>query len=216
MTITGFRSGRWQRGRASLVTGLGLLLATGGCERPAKQKPDPVAKTVEPLKSVAVEVEQPAVTPEPAVRSDSCQNLPFFIVYRQGKAVLKESDTEVQLDVGVNLHSADCGAPDGYGHHMTLTLGLKAKGDRCSITSATANGEEWGYEGSRASEKWTNDFTVKGDPNLADPGLKEIELRDPSRKEALMLCGKTISSSRRYRMAENSGRSLNRTEGLQG
>jgi len=132
---------------------------------------------------------QPAPDPSPAPAAE-CASSRFFALYARGELVRASGPASLVLDVPVNLHSADCGAPDCYGHGMTLTLELRRVGKRCEIVSAKASAvpfNECGIPADEMPRPWTNRFVVKGTPNLADHRLARIELRDSKRHEALLL-----------------------------
>lgn len=122
---------------------------------------------------------------------EGCLRSQYFTAYAQEGLVRAADKSSLVLNVPVDVHSADCGAPDCYGHNMTLTLELRQIGERCEIVSARAsatpfNGCEGHFPGS-VSQPWTNDFAVKGAPDLLDDRLVRVELRDIGRREALLL-----------------------------
>ncbi|HVJ18873.1 MAG TPA: hypothetical protein VM686_25810 [Polyangiaceae bacterium] len=118
----------------------------------------------------------------------ACDELPLFRVYEEHGASHRRSAHRLELDLPVDLHSLDCGAPDSYGHEMTLTLVLGSVADRCVIEEAFAVGKAYGPPGF-PSGSWKNTFTVTGAPDLASADLQQVELRDPTRREALLLLG---------------------------
>ena len=120
-----------------------------------------------------------------------CTSSGFFTAYAREGLVRASSESLLVLDVPVDVHSADCGAPDCYGHSMTLTLELRHIGERCEIVSAKASASPFnnceGHFPEPVSHPWTNDFAVKDAPDLLDDGLERVELRDARRREALLL-----------------------------
>ena len=128
---------------------------------------------------------------EPSASLAGCASSRFFTLYTREKVIQSSDETSLVLDVPVDLHEADCGAPDCYGHSMTLTLKLRRVGKRCEIESATASAVPFSNCGAQQNQEglqpWTNDFVVKGTPDLSDDHLTQIELRDFGRSEALLL-----------------------------
>ena len=120
-----------------------------------------------------------------------CTKSGYFTTYAREGLVLASYESTLVLDVPVDVHSRDCGAPDCYGHSMTLTLKLRQVGEQCEIVSATASASPFNQCNSRYPEPvrqpWTNDFAVKGTPDLLDDRLERIELLDAKRREALLL-----------------------------
>jgi len=130
-----------------------------------------------------------AENPSPSVAE--CKKARYFSAYAREGSVLASDDSSLVLDVPVDVHSQDCGAPDCYGHSMTLTLKLRQIGERCEIVSATASASPFnvceGYFPEPVALPWNNDFAVKGAPDLLDDDLERIELLDAKRREALLL-----------------------------
>jgi hypothetical protein len=118
---------------------------------------------------------------------DACGHLPFFNVYEQARALRRGDGATLVLDVDIDLHGADCGAPDGYGHDMELTLWLEPREGRCEILAADASASGWGFWGEALPPTWVNTFAVQGKPNLGDKELARIELRDEAKQQALVL-----------------------------
>ena len=121
---------------------------------------------------------------------DACAHIPFLNTYQRAGALKENDNGKIVLDVHIDVHAADCGAPDCYGHQMKLTLHVTSRKRRCEIgaASATARGfNDCGPGTSFPTSFWTNTFTVSGNPDLADPDLERIELRDAARKHALVL-----------------------------
>jgi hypothetical protein len=93
----------------------------------------------------------------------------------------------LRIELPVDLHSADCGVPDEYGHRMTLLLKLDTVSGKCSIRSAIADGRPFGEPAESIAMPWRDAFVPVNDPNLADVTLGKIELRDPDTQHALLL-----------------------------
>jgi len=134
---------------------------------------------------------EPQDRQEPSASLTGCASSRFFTLYAREKAIQASDETSLVLDVPVDLHEADCGAPDCYGHSMTLTLKLRRVGKRCEIESAKASAVPFRncdtQQDQEALQPWTNNFVVKGAPDLSDDHLTQIELRDFGRSEALLL-----------------------------
>jgi len=120
-----------------------------------------------------------------------CKKSGYFTAYARGGLLLSSDESSLVLDVPVDVHSQDCGAPDCYGHSMTLTLKLHQVGERCEIVSATASASPFnqceGHFPEPVARPWNNEFAVKGAPDLLDDDLARIELLDAKRREALLL-----------------------------
>jgi hypothetical protein len=94
---------------------------------------------------------------------------------------LKRSADALLLDVPIDIHSADCGAPDSYGHTMTLVLRF-APGT-CKIEYAVGEGRPYNDLGP-VPAPWRNTFTTT---EALDATSQRIELRDAQHQHALLL-----------------------------
>ena len=121
----------------------------------------------------------------------ACDALPIFELYRKNAALERRSAVEVALHLPIDLHQADCGAPDCFGHDMWLTLTLGEDGGHCVILAAEATSTPFDTCGGPARDPkpatWRNSFVSEGRPDLRDPALDRIELRDEALGHALVL-----------------------------
>ncbi len=142
------------------------------------------------LISGAVHAQSPPARDSTPSSEAGCASSEYFIAYAREGLVRASSESSFVLDVPVDVHSADCGAPDCYGHSMTLMLELRHVGERCEIVSAKASATPFNscdrFPG-QVSHPWTNDFAVKDAPDILDDHLMRVELRDVQRREALLL-----------------------------
>lgn len=125
--------------------------------------------------------------PNPTPVPIACVAPHFFEKYRGAGLATSARTDEIRIELPVDLHSADCGAPDSYGHRMTLRLTLGAESGRCRIRSAVADAHPYGDTAESGLEPWRDAFVPVNDPNLADSTLERIELRDSNTHHALLL-----------------------------
>jgi hypothetical protein len=129
-----------------------------------------------------------------------CETLPFFTLYEKNGAVSRQADGRLAVHLPIDLHEVDCGAPDCFGHdmRMTLTLGeespsgdFAASSGGCVIVAAEATSTPFDRcnDPDRVSHgaSWQNSFLAEGKPDLSDPALDRVELRDAARGQALVL-----------------------------
>jgi len=120
----------------------------------------------------------------------ACSELPFLRVYERAGALKQRDGGAIVLDLPVNVHSADCGAPDCWGHEMELTLRLGAKQGRCEVVAAIGSARpfnECGVTMDGPTSPWTNTFSALGAADLAAPNFARLHLHDAARNEALVL-----------------------------
>ncbi len=119
--------------------------------------------------------------------------LPFFALYHQNDAARYEAPDVLQLDVQINVHELDCGAPDCYGHDMAVYMQLEEDSTGCYIAKVSSTNTTFTCEGEDslvAGIYPTNTFYPVGNPNLRDSTLTEIILHDTVHHQALiLLCG---------------------------
>jgi hypothetical protein len=124
-------------------------------------------------------------------KSAACDALTIFELYEKNGAVVRRSAAELALHLPIDLHQADCGAPDCFGHDMWLSLRLGEEAGRCVILEAEASSTPFDSCGGPTQDPkpapWRNSFVSAGRPDLADPALDRIELRDEARGHALVL-----------------------------
>jgi len=118
-----------------------------------------------------------------------CVSRTFFDNYAHHGLVVASTENFLVLELPVDLHQTDCGAPDCYGHTMTLTLDLSPDAGTCMLVEARASAKtfECGGPGEQTPREWTNTFTWGKPTDLASPELERLELRDPKRREAVLL-----------------------------
>lgn len=153
--------------------------------------PPPTEEVKTPGAKSSAEREPETKEPEPFFPESTCASRAFFELYVRDGLVEPAPEGVLQVRVPVDLHFQSCGGPECWGHDMTLRLELRHQGERCEIVRAEASGVPFNGCGVPMDigpqSPWTNTFVVHGSPNLADPELKQIELRDPTRKEAVLL-----------------------------
>ena len=157
--------------------------ASPTAETPARPEPVPTADEAGAAGPAAVTAVEK--------KSAACDALPIFELYEKNGALERRSATEVALHLPIDLHEADCGAPDCFGHDMWLTLTLGDVAGHCVILAAEATSTPFDTCGGPASDGalalWRNSFVTEGRPDLEAPALERIELRDDARGHALVL-----------------------------
>jgi len=123
---------------------------------------------------------------EPPPPKLECVSRTFFDNYARHGLVVASTESFLVLELPVDLHQTDCGAPDCYGHTMMLTLDLSRDAAACKLVKASASGNTFG-PGEETPREWTNTFTWAKPIDLASPELERVELRDPKRREAVLL-----------------------------
>ena len=100
---------------ACWVRGLLLVVLAASCKRPPA--PTPTGTTSAQGTKLGLPP-APLPTPEspgtPAA-SFACSELPLLGVYRAAGAVREQSDRRLKLELRIDLHSLDCGAPESAG-----------------------------------------------------------------------------------------------------
>lgn len=102
--------------------------------------------------------------PNPTPVPIACVAPHFFEKYRGAGLATSARTDEIRIEPPVDLHSADCGAPDSYGHRMTLRLTLGAESGRCRIRSAVADAHPYGDTAESGLEPWRDAFVPVNDP----------------------------------------------------
>ena len=131
--------------------------------------------------------ETPRARSSPPAATARCGALPILREYERRGLMRRSAPDELRLELPIDLHSADCGAPDGYGHSLTLVLRLRRDPENCSVQSAEADSNPFGSPGGPTVSPWHDSFTVTGKPNLSNASLPLIELRDRNTRHALLL-----------------------------
>lgn len=166
-------------------------LATG-CREPSPlptpPSPTPLENTKTALRKTAPTVPEHAGTLpselDPGPMPGPCGNLPLLEAYWRAGVLKFPSPMAATVHLVFNLHSADCGAPDDYGHYVDLELILAKGPNGCLISGASSVSDPWGQPGKHA---WKNKWMVHGATILTSAGLQRIVLRDASKRHALEL-----------------------------
>lgn len=160
----------------------------------AVQETPTVATPSAPQPSAAAEPSPPLANTDTAPvsgvskpRRGACAKVPLLRIYELNGAVQSPQPDQIAIDVQIDLHSADCGAPDCYGHEMQLVLEVADVSGKCVIRSARGTGKPFGCDTGQAQESWIDSFVVTGSPDLASSKLRRVELRDAKQGHALVL-----------------------------
>jgi hypothetical protein len=122
-----------------------------------------------------------------APRSDACRHLPLFNVYQRAGVVKERTSRSIRLNLRVDLHALDCGAPDATGHDMEVTLELRSNGARCEVGAAKARSTPFvALESETPPPPWNDSFVASPPVNLADPELEALTLVDETTRHALV------------------------------
>ncbi len=191
------------------VAGAMLLLVGVGCQRERSSTPLPLspppdqsvthaptsAGGADPTDGVAGSapasaspLTEAAAEPgpvNPGPMPGPCGEMPLLQAYWREGVLEFPNPMVAKLHLVIDLHFADCGAPDGYGHDVELTLALAKSKRGCGISWAASTSKSWGTEPDEPA--WRNAWRVQGGPLLTDPDLERIVLRDPAKGQALEL-----------------------------
>ena len=127
-----------------------------------------------------------ASAPAAAAPSFGCDALPLLGAYRAAGVVLEQSASRLKLALTIDLHSLDCGAPDGYGEKLSLELEIAAEGEHCWLRGGTVAATPFGFE--RGDEKpWSDELRVDGTVDLALVEPPDVVLRGAATPRALVL-----------------------------
>ncbi|MEM7517244.1 MAG: hypothetical protein AAF368_10010 [Planctomycetota bacterium] len=117
--------------------------------------------------------------------------MPLFERYRDAGVAARADDGAWVLDLTSNLHSADCGAPDGYGTRLTVHVNVEQRPGHCAVESVSIRREPFGFGASeRRASLGPELITFLLDSHAVDLGderLDELTLRSTDGGEALIL-----------------------------
>lgn len=118
--------------------------------------------------------------------SYACTELPLLYYYQAAGAVLEQSPTHLKLDLLINLHAMDCGAPDATGHTLLVDLALEPEGEHCWVRGGSVKATPFGLEYEPA-KAWHDELRPDGAIDLAAGDPSNAVLRAVTTPRALML-----------------------------
>lgn len=167
-----------------------LVFLAWGCSR--APSPLPAAAVSLQQARVAAAVSAPVVA---ALASDSaagtppsyaCTELPLLSYYQAAGAVLQQSPTHLKLDLLINLHASDCGAPDATGHTLVVDLALEPEGEHCWVRSGSVDATPFGLE-YEPQKAWRDELRPDGAIDLAAVDPSDAVLRAVTTPRAVVL-----------------------------
>lgn len=169
----------------------GLLLVVLGCGCGRAPSPAPTgsasARTTQPAPTAAsAPVAAVSASVSAAAPSYACTELPLLSYYRAAGAVLEQTPTVLKLDLAIDLHSLDCGAPDATGHNLVVDLALEPVGEHCWVRSGAVRATPFGAYG-EPRKAWHDELRPDGPVDLAGANPADAVLRGVNTSHALVL-----------------------------
>lgn len=120
--------------------------------------------------------------------SDLCSSPPILDVFEEAGILERPEPGRLQIEVAINRHSQDCGAPDGYGTNLILDLYLKSAGETCRLERISVHSEVFlpvEFRGTRPAAR-TEDFFPETPVDLSRSDLGELKVASESGSRALI------------------------------
>lgn len=168
--------------------GLAPILIACACGRAPAPTPTPApAGSASAHKATApAQVKRAPVTAAAAAMSFACTELPLLSYYRAAGAVKEQTPTRLKLDLRIDLHSLDCGAPDATGHNLEVDLALEPEGEHCWVRSGSVKATPFGLE-YEPWEAWHDEIRPDAPVDLAGVEPADVVLRGVSTPNAVVL-----------------------------
>lgn len=119
-----------------------------------------------------------------------CSMAPLLESYAEA-GFLHWGEDSVELKLTADLHSADCGAPDGYGTEISVMFELKEDGSSCHVMRATVTTKDFmppDYGAIDAREYEAAEFAFEpSTTDLLDAELSRLTLRNHDQRRAIVL-----------------------------
>lgn len=143
------------------------------------------------------------------VNWDICSRSPVLVkLFRSGLA-RRRSPQLIELSLHFDHNFASCSAPDSYGNDVIARLRVQADDKRCLVTGAEVATRPWGEEVERDDDGVLSQGhgsvpfeVVPAMADFADPGLRELRLRNIGRKKLLRIMRDDVLFYLRYVPAE--------------